>query len=215
MPCRVYDKSDWIVLHQIIRTHLDLYIVLVVDRVELCSRTGEKFPLVQHPMSYGPVFHLGNTGCAGIGVDRDQFHLTAGGASQLRFGGVHNIGSQRAERLTTRVDECQHDLVATQRRERDRLAELVSEREVGRETPGHGKTANGVVRWVGRWSGKRTVRGREKSDAPGSPDHDNERRSDNQGNQAQFLQTIQVPHNCFLSPDMRASVFPLYASFFS
>src|ERR1700674_2122303 len=122
-------------------------------------------------MCDGPGLYNRYTGCSGIGINGDQLYSAGCRASQGGLSIIHNIGGQRTEGLTSRVDESQNYLVTAQGRKGVCVTELVGESEIRREIARHWKAANCVVSRVGRLGSCLVVRHREAPDSPDSPNN--------------------------------------------
>ncbi len=123
---------------------------------------------MQHSMVDGPGLHFSYAGCSRIGIDGDQVYPTGCGGPQPDFSVIHNLSSQWTEGLTACIDESQNYLVAAQRRQGDRVTELICEGEVRCEIARHWKAANWIVRRVSRLRGRLVARHCEKPDTQDS-----------------------------------------------
>ena len=112
---------------------LDLHVDVVglPDGVQLGWRPGQEVPLVHHGVRARVGHHVGHRGGVGVRVDAQQLHVLAGPAEQL-LGLHHAHRGERADRGALGVGEGQDHDLAAERAERDLLAELIGQPEVGR-----------------------------------------------------------------------------------
>lgn len=100
MPRSVYNQDEWIMNDVPICTHLDIGVIAVVDGPELLGRTGEKFPLMQHPVRERPGLHLSNRCGIRVGIDGKQIDLTSDLGTQSGFRRRHDSRCQWTSILT-------------------------------------------------------------------------------------------------------------------
>src|SRR5215472_10725771 len=112
----------------------------------------------------GPCLHCSYAGCSRIGIDSYQIYLAGCRGPQPDPGVIHNLSSQWTEGLTSRVDESQNYLVAAQRRQCDRVTELICEGKVRCEITFHWKATNWIIRRISRLRDCLVARHREKLD---------------------------------------------------
>ena len=108
--------------------------VVLPDLLQLRQRAGQEPPRVEHPMELRVGPHVLERGRGRVGIDSEQLHLRAG-LAQHRLGVQHRRRRKRADRRAFGIVERQdHDLAAV-RVQRDRLPELVGQREIGQPCP--------------------------------------------------------------------------------
>ena len=104
--------------------------VVLPDLLELRQRAGEEVPGVEHPVQLRVGPHVLDRGRRGIGVDPEQLDPRSR-LAEHRLGVHHRGRRQRADGRALGVVEREDHRAAAERAQRDRLAELVRQREAG------------------------------------------------------------------------------------